>query len=149
MLEVVDGVTAAPKRRWFRFSLRTLFVVVTVMAMAAAWLAWVISLDRQRIELRNSIFARGGRIEWDADYEFPAFWFREWICNDFPAQRIRVPQAHEFEFRAQVKRLFPEAEFKPLSKEELEQEARDAEQQLKDEAAGRLIWPSRSTPAPN
>jgi len=27
----------APKRRWFRFSLRTLFVVVAVLAALAAW----------------------------------------------------------------------------------------------------------------
>ena len=27
------------KRRWFRYSLRTLFVLVTIMAVASAWYA--------------------------------------------------------------------------------------------------------------
>ena len=34
--------TLAPKRRWFRYSLRTLFVVVTVCAVLLSWpLSWV------------------------------------------------------------------------------------------------------------
>ena len=38
-------MTAAPKRRWFRFSLRTMFVVVTVVA---CWLGWNLHQVRQR-----------------------------------------------------------------------------------------------------
>jgi hypothetical protein len=38
-------VPFAPKRRWFAFSLRTLFVVVTV---AACWLGWNVHVVKQR-----------------------------------------------------------------------------------------------------
>ena len=30
-----------PKRRWFRFSLRTLFVLVTIIGVGAGWVASV------------------------------------------------------------------------------------------------------------
>ena len=33
-------MTLAPKRRWFRFSLRTLFVVVTAAGAFAGWFRW-------------------------------------------------------------------------------------------------------------
>jgi hypothetical protein len=37
-------MTPAPKRRWFQFSLRTMFVVVTVFA---CWLGWGPVVERQ------------------------------------------------------------------------------------------------------
>ena len=40
-------MTASPKRHWFRFSLRTLFLVVTVGAM----LAWYASLGDKKIQI--------------------------------------------------------------------------------------------------
>ncbi len=41
-------MTPAPKRRWFRYSLRTLFVVVTVFG---CWLGYELNWIRQRHEL--------------------------------------------------------------------------------------------------
>src|SRR5258708_10246160 len=38
-------MTPAPKRRWFRFSLRTMFVVVTLFG---CWLAYSLNWIRQR-----------------------------------------------------------------------------------------------------
>jgi hypothetical protein len=38
-------VTSSPNRRWFTFSLRTLFVLVTVLA---CWLGWNVHIVRQR-----------------------------------------------------------------------------------------------------
>jgi hypothetical protein len=35
-------------RRWFRFSLRTLFVVVVLMACAAGWVVYHVNWVRQR-----------------------------------------------------------------------------------------------------
>ena len=43
-------VTTTPRRRWFRFSLRTLFVVVTVFA---AWLGWELNWIRERRLIAN------------------------------------------------------------------------------------------------
>jgi hypothetical protein len=42
-----------PKRRWFRFSLRTLFVLVTVIGVAAGWLANQLNWIRQRHQTRD------------------------------------------------------------------------------------------------
>jgi hypothetical protein len=39
-------------RRWFRFSLRTMFVLVTV---GCVWLGWEVNQVRVRAELRNSL----------------------------------------------------------------------------------------------
>src|SRR4249919_3316018 len=38
-------MTALPKRRWFRFSLRTMFVVVTIFGV---WLGWQLNIVRER-----------------------------------------------------------------------------------------------------
>jgi hypothetical protein len=53
-------MSEAPKRRWFRFSLRTLFVVVTVIGI---WLGWNFNtaqrrraaLDKARVASENDI----------------------------------------------------------------------------------------------
>ena len=52
----------APKRRWFRFRLRTLFVVVTVLALACGWFGYELNWLRQRrrvISQPNIIGAKG------------------------------------------------------------------------------------------
>jgi len=52
-------MTSTPKRRWFRFSLRTLFVVVTVLGI---WLGWNAEIVRERTAMRNTIRRSGGYI---------------------------------------------------------------------------------------
>jgi hypothetical protein len=49
----------APRRRWFRFSLRTLFVVVTVLA---CWLSWNRSLVQRRRPFLEMAQSSGGII---------------------------------------------------------------------------------------
>ena len=39
-----------PTRRWFRFSLRTLFVVVTIVGVAAGWVTYQLNWLEQRRE---------------------------------------------------------------------------------------------------
>lgn len=41
-----------PRRRWFRFSLRTMFVVATLVCL---WLGWELSVVRQRRALRQEL----------------------------------------------------------------------------------------------
>ncbi len=43
-------MTIAPKRRWFNYSLRTLFVVVTVLCV---WLGWNVNIVQQRRAART------------------------------------------------------------------------------------------------
>ena len=54
-------MTAAPRRRWFRFGLRTLLVIVTLTGtLYAAWLGWQERIVQERNELR----AECERIGW-------------------------------------------------------------------------------------
>ena len=41
-------MSPAPKRRWFRFSLRTMFIVVTVFGCLLGWLSYELNWIRQR-----------------------------------------------------------------------------------------------------
>ena len=45
---------ANPKRRWFRFSLPTLFVLVTVIGIGAGWVAYQLNWIRQRHNFLNT-----------------------------------------------------------------------------------------------
>jgi hypothetical protein len=50
-------MTDQPRRRWFRFGLRTLFVVVTLLC---CYLAWETSVVRQRRAMLQELRAKGG-----------------------------------------------------------------------------------------
>ena len=45
--------TAAPRRRWYSFSLRTLFVLVTVLGVFLGWLAVQVKWIRDRHEVMS------------------------------------------------------------------------------------------------
>ena len=45
----------APRRRWFSFSLRTLFVVVTIAAIAGGWVMYQVSWIRQRRTMLDEV----------------------------------------------------------------------------------------------
>ena len=53
---------AKPKRRWFRFSLRTLFVLVTAFCV---WLGWEVNAARRQKEAVEAIVKAGGTIGYD------------------------------------------------------------------------------------
>jgi hypothetical protein len=58
-------MTSAPKRRWFRYSLRMLFVVVTVIA---CWLGWNLHVVEERKLLRSWIQKNRGHVLPAADW---------------------------------------------------------------------------------
>jgi hypothetical protein len=68
-------VPFTPQRRWFRFSLRTLFVVVTVACAPCGWLGRQFYVARERQELlydlnnAGQIYASRERLP--APYSFP------------------------------------------------------------------------------
>ena len=45
---------ASPRRRWFRFSLRTLFAAVTVLCVVGGWVAYQLNWIRERQAFRES-----------------------------------------------------------------------------------------------
>ncbi len=49
-IKSIDGQSAKPARRWFRFSLRSLLLLVAVLAIPLGWLGWKVNRARnQRI----------------------------------------------------------------------------------------------------
>ena len=55
-----------PRRRWFQFSLRTLFVLVTVLCV---WLAVTVNRARKQREAVAAIEAVGGLVTYEYQYD--------------------------------------------------------------------------------
>ena len=51
-----------PKRRWFKFSLRTLLVVMTALCV---WLGFKVNAARRQKEAVTAIFKAGGTVSFD------------------------------------------------------------------------------------
>ena len=112
------AMSEAPKRRWFRWSLRTMFVVVTVVAVL---LGWELKFIRERHEfLRHTVYPflnhdRGILLvpikpAWEQPRVTIPFW-REWL-GDEAHWAIYLPHASE-EDRRRAALLFPEARIYP------------------------------------
>lgn len=97
---------APPRRRWFRFSLRTLFVLIVVASIPLARAAYSLSWIRQRaivLQQRETVFIA----DWGEDYP-PApsgLWGFE-VQGISKLSRLRGASP----VIAEVRRLFPEAE---------------------------------------
>jgi len=103
------------QRRWLRFSLRTVFVLVTVVAL---WLGWELSIVRARrialLELRSDPAID---VYTDAQIELPVESPQDAVTistlrillGDEPVQIIRHPAGHPESEIARLKALFPEA----------------------------------------
>jgi hypothetical protein len=111
--------TQTPPRRWFRYSLRTMFVVVTLFAL---WLGWELKFIRDRRsflksmdEMREAEMAQTangltvafiGTIVRISDRGIP-FW-RRWLGDEAQAL-MTLPQSSTDADMENAKRLFPEA----------------------------------------
>jgi hypothetical protein len=51
---------AKPKRRWYQFSLRTIFVLVFVVSIPLAWVGYSLNWIRQRQEYRKRYYTGMG-----------------------------------------------------------------------------------------
>lgn len=118
-----SALDARPSRRWFRFSLRTMLVVVTALCV---WLAWESSVVRERRELRRELTESRFEFEtatnWSqrmplgASLEKPArVSLIRRLLGDEAIQHIwYVPHYQEpeetKELLARLKRVFPEAQ---------------------------------------
>ena len=94
---------AKPKHNWFRFSLRTLLLLITVFAV---WLGFTVSAARRQREAVSAIFSAGGRVSYDFG-KFPRRgkmdeinprprptiapdWLRERLGDDFCSNVVSV-----------------------------------------------------------
>lgn len=79
------------KRRWCQFSLRTLMIVMVIVAIPCAWLGKKIDRKRREREIVSSIEALKGRVlfdyqEWPANLRSEPFgpaWLRSFLGDDF------------------------------------------------------------------
>ena len=75
-----------PRRRWFQFSLRTLFVLVTLFCI---WLALTVNAARKQREAVAAIEALGGRVFYEYEWSFPSpepsgpKWLRELVGEEY------------------------------------------------------------------
>ena len=108
------------RRPWFRFSLRTLFVLTTLVALGLGWLAYQMAWVQKRRSGRewiNAHLLRGSvrsQVESEAEFPWPL-----WLLGDEPLDQILSVRARFEEwddlpgFRRQllqIQGLFPEAQ---------------------------------------
>jgi hypothetical protein len=102
------AMSETPRRRRFRFGLRTLFVLVTLSAFVAGWVMWSLNWIRQRREFGRKLEqgTHAEFIDYDRTVGAPALL---WLFGEGGVRWVFIPKASEADI-AEGRRLFPEAE---------------------------------------
>jgi hypothetical protein len=103
-----------PKRRWFRFSLLTFLIVVTLLG---GWIGWNLNELRDSNQIFDRLKGGGDQIQSYGDDEIGPLWRmakfpRMWrILGVRPVRSIRLTSAHYSQSDAKlIAEWFPEAE---------------------------------------
>ena len=106
-------IEAKPKRRWFRFSLRTFLVIVTLICV---WLGWEFSSARKQKQAVEAIRAIGGNAFYDYQVDadgnpinphpdpgwlaklFGMDYVHNVVCVEFPYVLISASVQKEYEY---------------------------------------------------
>jgi hypothetical protein len=102
------AMNETPRRRRFRFGLRTLFVLVTLAAVVAGWVVWSLDWIRQRREFGRNL-ERGTHaefVDYDRTVGAPAML---WLFGEGGVRWVYIPKASDGDL-IEGRRLFPEAE---------------------------------------
>src|SRR5690349_20051060 len=96
----------APARRRFQFRLRTLMIVVTLLAVPCAYVGWQAKIVRERRALFDEIKAADGGELNDGNVSPSPPWLRR-ILGDETVRLLVVPSTTDKETMVRLHRLFP------------------------------------------
>jgi hypothetical protein len=100
-----------PRRRWFRFSLRTLFLLVTLAAVSAGWVSWSLNWIRQRQSALRTDGIQGNPNSLHTIYDKPQTPSGLWIFGEVGQSTLIVQGGLISKDRSfELRELFPEAE---------------------------------------
>jgi hypothetical protein len=105
------------ERRWFQPRLRTLMIVVTLLAVPCAYVGWQAKIVRERRAMRDSILDAGGYITdlWFIPRLPPPSWLRR-ILGDETVEILVVPDETDEQTIAEIRRLFPDTKIAKRNK---------------------------------
>jgi hypothetical protein len=116
-------MSEALKRRWFAFSLRTMFIMVTMLCIAVAWLTYQLHWIRERHAAMSSLRGRqiltfdNGSSYRNGKESFTTFWVRvkrkpaPWslhIFGEWGAGYLILDLPETDPELAHIRKLFPE-----------------------------------------
>jgi hypothetical protein len=125
--EPIRDVIPKRRQRWLQFSLRTLLIVVTLVAVPMGYVGWQAKIVRERKALAHEIIENGGDIFFVSEatqpmhriflvqgaFRIPPYptvsGLRTWLGDD-SALGILLPKSTEANTVKCVKRIFPEAD---------------------------------------
>ena len=100
-----------PRRRWLAFSLRTLFVIVTLFSMILAWGTYQINWIRERREFRNSGVGKVWIYTFKVKPIRPPWSLRIFGEGTLGGNMVELPYPEDDPEFKRIRRLFPEHAF--------------------------------------
>jgi hypothetical protein len=102
---------SAPKRRWFRFSLRGLVIAIAIASVPLAWVGWSLNRIRQRHQFLAAYSSALFVMNMEADRNFAPMGL--WVFGEVGIDRMDLDLGEDVPDAVQVihyaKSIFPEA----------------------------------------
>jgi hypothetical protein len=116
-----------PKRHWFRFSLRTLFVLVTIFGVGAGWVAYQLNWVRERHKFLRTLAGdakeRSSFLRSEVPHLYPqpkrTLPIVARIIGEQPYSLIILPQSYNQMLIEEARSLFPESIIDQVSKDSI------------------------------
>jgi hypothetical protein len=110
----------APHLR-FQFSLRTLMIGVTLLAVPLGYVGWQAKIVRERKAMLSHIWKVNRRALW-SETRMSVPWVRR-LLGDYPVRLIELPRHADLEEPQQIQALFPEATIREFEEDEVSRPA--------------------------